>query len=65
MFATLTRTDTPLRWLISGDRRARCVSSATSSSMNAGTATGGMPSRAGNACFSWRTISISCSRLRG
>ena len=36
MLATLTRTLTPDRWLISGDRRARWVSSATSSSMNAG-----------------------------
>ena len=35
-FATDTRTLTPDRWLISGERRARWVSSATSSSMNAG-----------------------------
>ena len=46
MFATETRTLTPERWLISGERRARCVSSATSSSMNGGTTTAGPPSSA-------------------
>ena len=43
-FATVTRTLTPERWLISGERRARWVSSASSSSMNAGTAIAGSPS---------------------
>ena len=65
MLATDTRTETPDRWLISGERRARWVSSATSSSMNAGTTTGGIDSSAGKRCFSWRTIATSCSRLRG
>ena len=41
--ATETRTLTPDRWLISGERRARWVSSATSSSMNGGTTTVGTP----------------------
>ena len=65
MFATLTRTDTPLRWLISGERRARWVSSATSSSMNAGIDDGRDLVLAGKRSFSCRTIAISCSRVRG
>ena len=64
-FATETRTLTPDRWLISGERRARWVSSATSSSMKAGTTTAGVPSSTSNRCFSWRTIAISCSSVRG
>ena len=59
MFATDTRTETPERWLISGERRARWVSSATVSSMNGGTTTTGAPSATPNRCFSWRTIDIS------
>ena len=58
-FATDTRTLTPERWLISGERRARWVSSATSSSMNGGVTTPGTPSSAANRRFSWRTIAIS------
>ena len=46
MLATDTRTLTPERWLISGERRARWVSSAMSSSMNGGTTTVGTPSSA-------------------
>ena len=65
MFATDTRTDTPERWLISGERRARWVSSATTSSMNGGTTTTGAPSATAKRCFSWRTIAISWSSVRG
>ena len=49
VLATLTRTDTPERWLISGERRARWVSSATISSMNGGTTTAGGRPRPGSA----------------
>ena len=48
-----------------GARRARWVSSAMSSSMNAGVTTGGAPSSAGKRMRSWRTIAISCSSVRG
>ena len=64
MFATDTRTDTPERWLISGERRARWVSSAMTSSMNGGTTTVG-PEPGSNRCFSWRTIDSSSARVRG
>ena len=40
----LTRTLTPDRWLTSGERRASCDSSATSSSMNSGSSSSGTPS---------------------
>ena len=40
LLAIVTRTETPERWLISGDLRARCVSSATTSFMYGGTTTG-------------------------
>ena len=63
--ATETRTLTPLRWLISGARRARCVSSAISSSMNGGVTTVGTPSSGGNRSRSWRTIAISWSSVCG